>query len=85
LSKQEDTKSIFIVEEIGGNAATDAAHTIRGYNATMANAKLAIAMVAIQIAPADKTMGHAGTLLAQGDDSVTFTTRFVLHAIDYCS
>jgi succinyl-CoA synthetase alpha subunit len=69
LFKQEDTKSIFIIEEIGGSAATDAAHIIRGYNATMANAKLAIAIVAIQIAPTDKTMGHAGTLLAPGDDS----------------
>ena len=67
MIKEEDTKSIFIIEEIGVNAEIDAAHAIRGHIAPTANAKLTIAMMAVQTAPAGKTMEHAGTFLAPED------------------
>ena len=58
-----------VIGEIGGNAEIDAADAIKHYIATEATPKPIVAMVAGRTAPAGKTMGHAGALLAPGDGS----------------
>ena len=58
-----------MIGEIGGNAELEAADTIRHYISTEPNPKPIVAMVAGRTAPAGKTMGHAGALLAPGDGS----------------
>lgn len=65
----EDTEGIIVVGEIGGDAELEAADSIQEYIKSTPNPKPVVAMVAGRTAPKGKVMGHAGALLAPGDQS----------------
>ncbi|KAN0122878.1 succinate-CoA ligase [Hyaloscypha variabilis] len=65
--QHEDTKGIIVIGEIGGTAEFDAAEIIVEYMESTKNPKPIIGMVAGRTAPKGKIMGHAGALLAPGE------------------
>ncbi|ETN38860.1 uncharacterized protein HMPREF1541_06901 [Cyphellophora europaea CBS 101466] len=65
--EHEGTEGVILIGEIGGMAEFHAAESIRQYRERTKNPKPIVAMVAGRTAPEGKTMGHAGALLAAGD------------------
>lgn len=67
LYGHEETEGIIVIGEIGGMAEFDAAESIKAYRAATEKPKPIVAMVGGRTAPKGKVMGHAGALLAAGD------------------
>ncbi|OAQ97397.1 hypothetical protein LLEC1_05661 [Akanthomyces lecanii] len=67
--KDDETKGIIVIGEIGGEAELRAAEVITEYRARTADPKPIIAMVAGQTAPEGRVMGHAGAILMPRDVS----------------
>lgn len=60
----DETDSIVLIGEIGGNAEEKAASFIEHHVS-----KPVVAFIAGQTAPADKQMGHAGAIISSGSGS----------------
>jgi succinyl-CoA synthetase alpha subunit len=71
----EETEGIIVIGEIGGTAEFEAAEVIAKYIKSTPNPKPIVAMVAGQTAPKGKTMGHAGALLAPGEQGAAAKVR----------
>jgi succinyl-CoA synthetase alpha subunit len=69
------TQGIIVIGEIGGTAEFEAAEVIAKYIKSTPNPKPIVAMVAGQTAPKGKTMGHAGALLAPGEQGAAAKVR----------
>ena len=74
FEKDDQTKAIVMVGEIGGTAEEDAAEYIKNNIS-----KPVISYIAGQTAPAGKRMGHAGAIIAGGKgtaaDKISKTKR----------
>jgi len=61
FEKDDETKAVVLVGEIGGTAEEDAAEYIKEYIS-----KPVFAFIAGRTAPTGKRMGHAGAIIARG-------------------
>jgi succinyl-CoA synthetase alpha subunit len=66
LLEHDESEGIIVIGEIGGMAEFEAAEVIKKYKAD-GGKKPIVAMVGGRTAPKGKVMGHAGALLAKGD------------------
>ncbi|MGB0880166.1 MAG: succinate--CoA ligase subunit alpha [Polaribacter sp.] len=65
LMNDDDTESIVMIGEIGGNLEAEAAQWIKADG----NRKPVVGFIAGQTAPAGRTMGHAGAIVGGADDT----------------
>ncbi len=72
FEKDPDTEAVIMIGEIGGSAEADAARWIQK-NMT----KPVVSFIAGASAPAGKRMGHAGALIAGGDDTAEAKYRIL--------
>ena len=71
FKKDEETKAIIMLGEIGGNAETECIETIKSIN------KPVLAYICGHSAPKEKKMGHAGAIISGKTDTAAAKTKIL--------